>query len=235
MKTYDAYDDRSQSAHRVPGYARTFMRTPNAALIERPLTLTERTGPLGTSPLGTSPLALDRDLAAVRADLTRRTPDGPRAQGPLIVVRGRVVDQDGKPVGGALVEVWQANASGKYMHEDDAFDAPLDPAFAGSGRIVADAEGRFELTTIKPGPYRAAPGSWRAPHIHFSVLGPSWMDRMVTQMHFPGEPLNSFDMILNAVGDARARSRLIARALPPEQESGDALTFEHTIILRGHG
>lgn len=223
-KTYDPYDDLLQSPHRVQGYTRTFTRTPDASFIPRPLTLTERTGPV----------ALDRRLPASQADLTRCRADGPRAQGPRIVVRGRVIDQDGAPVAGALVEVWHANASGKYLHEDDEFDAPIDPDFPGSGRVTTDAGGRFELTTIKPGPYRAAPGSWRAPHIHFSILGPSWMDRMVTQMHFPGEPLNGFDLILNAVVDPEARSRLIARALPPAEESGDALTFEHTIVLRGH-
>ena len=224
-KAYEPYEDRLQSRHRVPGYTRTFSRTPDAPLIPRPLTLTELTGPIG----------LDRRLPASRTDLTRMVPNGPRAQGPRILVRGRVVDQDRVPIGGALVEVWHANASGKYLHEDDAFDAPLDPNFPGSGRLLTDQDGVFELRTIKPGPYRVSPGSWRAPHIHFSVVGPSWMDRMITQMHFPDDPLNQFDMILNAAEDAEARSWLIARALPPEQESGEALTFEHTIVLRGHG
>lgn len=224
-KTYDRYDDRTQPPHRVPGYERTFRRTPDAPFIARPLTLTERTGPLG----------LSRRLPADRADLTRRSPDGPRAQGPLIVVRGRIVDEDGAPVPGALVEIWHANASGKYLHEDDAFNAPLDRGFAGSGRVVTNADGGFVLTTIKPGPYRAAPGSWRAPHLHFSIVGPSFMDRMVTQMHFPGEMLNRFDLILNAVQDADSRARLIAEALPPSEETGDALTYRHIIVLRGHG
>ena len=223
-KTYEPYDDRVQSRQRVPGYARTFTRTPDT-FFRRPLTLTELTGPAG----------LDRRIPANRADLTRLRPNGDRAQGPQIVVRGRVVDQNGKPVPGTLIEVWHANASGKYIHEDDAFNAPLDPNFAGSGRLLTDQDGEFLLSTIKPGPYRASPGSWRAPHIHFSILGPSWMDRMITQMHFPNDPLNEFDMILNAAEDAEARSGLIAQALPPDQETGDALTFAHTIVLRGHG
>jgi protocatechuate 3,4-dioxygenase beta subunit len=223
-RIYEPYDDSLQSPHRVEGYARTFARTPDEPFIRRPLTLTEKTGPIG----------LERRLPVGVADLTRLTPNGPRAQGPQIVVRGRIVDQDGTPVPAALVEIWHANASGKYMHEDDTFNAPLDPNFRCSGRLVTDQNGCFVLTTIKPGPYRAAPGSWRAPHIHFSILGPGWMGRMVTQMHFPGEPLNAYDMILNAAADAKARAGLIARALPPDQECGDALTFEHTIVLRGH-
>jgi protocatechuate 3,4-dioxygenase beta subunit len=223
-KTYRPYDDRTQSPHRVPGYERTFTRTPDAPFIVRPLTLTERTGPIG----------LARRLPVDRADLTRRSPDGPPAQGPQIVVRGRIVDEDGAPVPGALVEIWHANASGKYIHEDDAFNAPLDRNFPGSGRVVTNTDGGFLLTTIKPGPYRAAPGSWRAPHIHFSILGASFMDRMVTQMHFPGEMLNDYDLILNAVQDPEARSRLIAEALPPSEETGEALTYRHMIVLRGH-
>jgi protocatechuate 3,4-dioxygenase, beta subunit len=223
-KTYDPYDDHTQPPHRVLGYERTFKRTPDAPLIVRAPTLTERTGPTG----------LARRLPADRADLTRRTPDGPRALGPRIAVHGRIIDEDGTPVPGALVEIWHANTAGKYIHEDDAFDAPLDPHFPGSGRVVTNADGGFLLTTIKPGPYRAAPGSWRAPHIHFSIVGPSFMDRMVTQMHFPGEMLNEYDLILNAVQDPEARSRLIAEALPPDEETGDALTYHHTIVLRGH-
>jgi protocatechuate 3,4-dioxygenase, beta subunit len=221
---YQPYDDGNQTPHRVQGYARTFSRTPDAPFVERPLTLTERTGPLG----------VEQRLAVGSADFARTGPDGPRAQGPLMLLHGRVVDQDGNPVAGAMVEVWHANASGKYIHEDDGFNAPLDPNFTGGGRVVTDADGRFTITTVKPGPYRAGPASWRAPHIHFSIIGASWMDRMVTQMHFPGEPLNDFDTLLNAAPDGTPRDSMIARALPPSVEAGDASAFEHLFVLRGH-
>ena len=221
---YQPYDDSTQTAHRVQGYARTFVRTPDAAFIDRPLTLTERTGPLG----------VEQRMMVGTADFTRTLEDGPRAQGPLTLLHCRVVDEDEQPVAGAMVEVWHANASGKYIHEDDSFNAPFDPNFTGGGRIVTDADGRFTFTTVKPGPYRAGPASWRAPHIHFSVIGASWMDRMVTQMYFPGEPLNEFDMLLNAAPDGTPRHTMIARALPPSVEAGDASAFEHVLILRGN-
>lgn len=110
---YQPYDDSSQTPHRVQGYARTFSRTPDAPFVERPVTLTERTGPIG----------VEQRLAVGAADFTRTSPDGPRAQGPLMLLHGRVVDEDGNPVAGAMVEVWHANASGKYIHEDDGFNA----------------------------------------------------------------------------------------------------------------
>ena len=149
---YQPYTDSKQTPHRVQGYARTFTRTPDA-FVERPVTLTERTGPLG----------VEQRLAVGSADFTRTSPDGPRAQGPLLLLHGRVVDECDSPVAGAMVEVWHANASGKYIHEDDAFNAPFDPNFTGGGRVVTDADGRFSITTVKPGPYRAGPASWRAP------------------------------------------------------------------------
>jgi protocatechuate 3,4-dioxygenase, beta subunit len=221
---YKPYDDSNQAPHRVQGYARTFSRTPDARFVERPMTLTERTGPIG----------VEHRLAVGSADFTHTSPGGPRAQGPLLLLHGRVVDEVRSPVVGAMVEVWHANASGKYIHEDDGFAAPLDPNFIGGGRVVTDADGRFSITTVKPGPYRAGPASWRAPHIHFSIIGESWMDRMVTQMYFPGEPLNDFDMLLNTAPDGIPRGSMIARALPPSEEAGDASAFEHRFVLRGH-
>jgi protocatechuate 3,4-dioxygenase beta subunit len=224
---YDIYDDRTESGWRIDGYPRTFTRTPDSPRIARALTLTELTGPFG----------LHRRLRVDTADLSRARPDAQRAQGQLIVVRGRVCDEDGAAIAGALVEMWQANASGRYVHEYDAQSAaPIDPNFNGSGRFVTDDAGAFSFTTIKPGAY-PVPNSghwWRPPHIHFSVFGPSWMARLVTQMFFPGDPLNPEDRILDSIPDPAARSRAVARSRPTTEGPDDALVFEHDFVLRGH-
>ena len=223
---YAPFEDASQTAWRVAGYDRSFTRTPDAPRIPRPLTLTERTGPLG----------LDRRIAVNNADLSRVTPAAPRALGQLMIMQGRVLDEDGAPVAGTVIEMWQANAAGKYIHEYDESDSPVDPNFIGSGRFVTDAEGRFSFTTIKPGAYPVPDSGkwWRPPHIHFSIFGPSWMSRMVTQMFFPGDPLNPYDRLLNSVPDPMARQQLIAEFVPTVEGPANALVFRHTIVLRGH-
>lgn len=223
--TYPQLDDRAQTAWRIDGYRRSFSRSPDSPWIERPQTLTELTGPAG----------LARRLPVGAADLSRATPDAPRALGELMILYGQVIDEGGAPVAGAMIEMWQANGAGRYRHEYDQGDAPLDPHFLGSARFQADADGRFRVITIKPGAYPVPESDtwWRPPHLHFSIFGDGWMARLVTQMFFPGDPLNESDLLLNSVPDADARSRLILRALPPLHGPEYARVFEQTFVLRG--
>lgn len=208
----------------VPGYPNTFTHTPAQPPIRRPPTRTEATGPLH----------LERKLPCGGADLARIAP-GRIAIGQLLHLSGRILDEAGRPVAGAVVELWQANAAGRYHHPIDRRDAPLDPDFVGSGRVLTDAAGRYGVFTIKPGAYPVPVQDtwWRPPHVHFSVLGPSSLSRLVTQMYFPGEPLNALDHILNAIPDPGARARLVARHLPPAEVGDQWLGFSHDIVLRG--
>src|SRR5216684_4012490 len=132
--------------------------------------------------------------------------------GERIVVSGRVLDENGKAVPHTLVEIWQANSSGRYPHRTDQHDAPLDPNFSGAGRTITDAEGRYRFISIRPGeyPWRNHYNAWRPAHIHFSLFGPAFLTRMVTQMYFPGDPLLPFDPIFNCIADEKARGRLIS-------------------------
>lgn len=218
-------DPATQSTGVVAGYAQTAQRWPAQPLLERPHTAAELTGPRH----------LERRLAPMRGDLAGS--GAKRALGQLIHLRARVVDEDGAPVSGALVEVWHCNAAGKYIHPNDAHDAPADPNFYGAARLVAGDSGLVELRTIKPGAYPVPDtgGWWRPPHIHFSVWGRVWLSRLVTQMFFPGEPLNETDYILNAVKDAAARNRSIARLMPPDKGPANALVYEYQIVVRGRG
>jgi protocatechuate 3,4-dioxygenase beta subunit len=207
----------------VADYRSTAQRHPREPLVRLPHGLTEVTGPqLGTTAVG----PLDHDL-------TRQHDGAPL--GERILVGGRVLDGDGRPLRGALIEVWQANAAGRYRHAADGWAAPLDPNFSGAGRAVTDDDGRYELVTIKPGayPWGNAPNAWRPAHIHFSLLGEAFAQRLVTQMYFPGDPLCELDPIFNAVRDERARSRLVAR-FSTERTSADwALGYDFDIVLRG--
>jgi protocatechuate 3,4-dioxygenase beta subunit len=150
------------------------------------------------------------DVTALDADLTKQHLGEPL--GERITVQGRVLDRSGRPVRGQLVEVWQANASGRYLHQRDDHPAPLDPNFTGVGRCLTDDEGRYAFTTIKPGayPWRNHVNAWRPAHIHFSVFGAAFTQRLVTQMYFPNDPLFAFDPVLQSVTDERARQRLVA-------------------------
>jgi protocatechuate 3,4-dioxygenase, beta subunit len=166
-------------------------------------------------------------------DLACKVPGGSRSQGLPIVISGRVLDEDGNPVRKALIEVWQANMWGKYEHPDDTTDAPLDPNFKGWGRMLTDSEGRYRFRSIKPGAY-PNPGydNWmRPPHVHFSIFAAGLMQRLITQLYFPDEPLNDIDPILNAVENLHARASLIARPLPQESDGSAAYAFD--IVLRG--
>lgn len=216
-------DERTQAARVVAGYPLTGLRNPLLALARRPHTLSELTGPQDVL----------RRLAPVRGDLAGH--GAGRAIGQLMHLRVRVVDEDGTPVPGALVEIWHCNAAGKYLHRNDTHDAPVDPNFYGAARVVADAGGCVELRSIKPAAYPVpdSGGWWRPPHVHFSVWGRVWLSRLVTQIFFPGEPLNAFDAILNAAPDAAARERCIARLAPTADGPPNALVFEHEIVVRG--
>jgi protocatechuate 3,4-dioxygenase, beta subunit len=209
---YDHYD-----------YVGTRLRAPKEPLVVIPATLTELTGPVyGESAVG----PLD-------ADLTRQHEAEPVGQ--RIVVSGRVLGSDGKPLRGQLVEIWQANASGRYRHETDTHDLPLDPNFSGAGRCLTDDEGRYRFVTVKPGayPWPNHPNAWRPNHIHFSLFGRAFTERLVTQMYFPGDPLFRYDPIFNSIREERARERLVS-SFDLELTVPDwALGFSWDIVVGG--
>ena len=148
---------------------------------------------------------------------------------------GRVLDEAGRPVRGTLIEIWQANACGRYIHPRDQHDAPLDPNFTGTGRVLTDEEGRYRFVTIKPGayPWRNHPNAWRPAHIHLSLFGPAFATRLVTQMYFPGDPLIPLDPILAGVPDPAARLRLVAAFDLDTTMPEWALGYRFDIVLRG--
>jgi protocatechuate 3,4-dioxygenase, beta subunit len=213
----------TQPSYLYPPYASTCKRAPKQPLILTPYTQSELTGPV----FGHS------DIGENDNDLTRQ--HGGEPLGERIIVSGRVVDEDGRPVPGALVEVWQTNAAGRYRHRVDQHAAPLDPNFTGCGRVLTDAEGRYRLVTIKPGayPWQNHPNAWRPAHIHFSLFGAGLLSRLVTQMYFPGDPLLPFDPVFNSVPDENARHRLISLFDWDATVPGHALGFRFDIILRG--
>jgi protocatechuate 3,4-dioxygenase beta subunit len=188
-----------------------------------PHTLTEVTGPAyGHERVG----ALDHDLT--------RQHDG-EPLGERITVSGRVLDGDGRPVRDTLVELWQANSAGRYRHHADQHPAPLDPNFSGAGRTLTDDEGRYSFMTIRPGayPWGNHPKAWRPAHIHFSLFGPAFATRLITQMYFPGDPLFEYDPIFQSVRDPRARDRLVARFDIDKAQEEWALGYTFDIVLRG--
>jgi protocatechuate 3,4-dioxygenase beta subunit len=198
-------------------------RGPQQAPVPLAQTLTETTGPV-----------FGPAVAEVRAcDLTRQRPGAPL--GERIVVSGRVLDEDGRAVPQTLVEVWQANAAGRYDHPADRHHAPLDPNFCGSGRVLTDDEGRYRFVTIRPGayPWRNHDNAWRPAHIHFSVFGPAFATRIVTQMYFPGDPLLPHDPIFNCTADPAASQRLIARFDWPTTVPEYALGFAFDVVVNG--
>ncbi len=206
-----------------PGYRSTALRHPTEPLVIIPQTLSELTGPV---------YGYDR-VGPIDADLTRQHPGEPL--GERVIVEGRVLDDDGRPIPETLVEVWQANAAGRYAHKVDQHPAPLDPNFTGAGRTVTDREGRYRFVTIKPGayPWKNHPNAWRPAHIHFSLFGQNFTTRLVTQMYFPGDPLLPFDPIFNSVPDARARTRMISHFDLERTEPEWALAFHFDLVLRG--
>jgi protocatechuate 3,4-dioxygenase beta subunit len=206
-----------------PDYVGTRLRAPKKPLVLLPHTLTELTGPVyGDRPLG----VLDHDL-------TRQCAGEPL--GERIVVSGRVLGSDGKPLGGQLVEIWQANAAGRYAHEVDRHPAPLDPNFTGAGRCLTDDEGRYTFITVKPGayPWGNHPNAWRPNHIHFSLFGRAFTERLVTQMYFPGDPLFEFDPIFQSVRDPKDRERMISTFDLELTRPDWALGFRYDIVVGG--
>jgi protocatechuate 3,4-dioxygenase beta subunit len=212
-------DARTQSEGVVQGYAQTTQRWPAQPLAQRPHGVSELSGPQ----------TLLKRLTPMRGDLAGHADK--RAIGQLIHIRARVVDEDGAPLPGAMVEIWHCNAAGRYIHPNDASGSPADPNFYGAARLVAGDGGLIELRTIKPAAYLVpdTDGWWRPPHVHLSVWGRVWLSRLVTQMFFPGEPLNEHDAILNAVRDPQARARCIARLVP----TAKALIYEYQLVVRG--
>lgn len=187
-----------------------------------------------------APLPVAQGLMAARsllgpldADLTRHGRAEPL--GEKIVVSGRVLDEDGRPVRDSLIEVWQCNAAGRYWHKKDQHAAPLDPNFFGLGKLMTDGEGRYRFVTIKPGPYPWGnhDKAWRPAHIHFSLFGSVYAQRLVTQMYFPGDPLFDFDPIFQGIPDAAARQRLVSRFSMDETVGGEMLGYVFDIVLRG--
>jgi protocatechuate 3,4-dioxygenase beta subunit len=221
-----AYPRESFSVHPpldYPGYRSTAKRAPKQPLVVIPQTLTELTGPV-----------YGHD--AVRPgdhDLTRQHAGEPL--GERIIVHGRVLDEDLRPVPNTLIEIWQANAAGRYIHVVDQHPAPLDPNFTGAGRAATDANGTYRFITVKPGayPWRNHPNAWRPAHIHFSLFGPSFVSRLVTQMYFPGDPLFPFDPIFNSVADENARKRMISSFDLESTVPEWALAYRFDIVLRG--
>jgi protocatechuate 3,4-dioxygenase beta subunit len=183
-----------------PAYRSTRLRHP-----QRLVPLPERFGHLEGPVFGPDALDPDDD------DLTAHGTGEPL--GERIIVRGRLLDEDGRPLREALVEIWQANAAGRYLHDADRHPAPLDPNFIGAGRCLTDDDGRYRFVTVKPGayPWQNHENAWRPAHIHFSLFGRMFTQRLVTQMYFPGDPLFEYDPIFHAVRDARARELLVAR------------------------
>lgn len=221
----DTRPDQIDPPYLYPDYEGTRLRAPGRRLVLLPRGLTELTGPV----LG------EGRVESAEADLTSQHADAPL--GERIIVFGRVSDSGGRPVRESLVEVWQANAAGRYRHEIDDHPAPLDPNFSGVGRAMTDEDGGFRFVTIRPGayPWRNHPNAWRPAHIHFSLFGRQFVDRLVTQMYFPGDPLLGLDPIFNSIPDQHGRDRLIARFDPDRTEPEWALAFRFDIVLRGDG
>lgn len=221
---FSTYDDRTQMLRQIERYPKSFTRVPESPLHPRPVTLTERTGPV----------ELPRKWSVGKLDLSGS--GGERAVGQLISVSGRVTDEDGSPVAGVVMELWQANSAGKYIHEMDDHIAPIDPHFTGQGRLVTDEDGRYEVFTVKPGAYPVLVSGWwwRPPHIHFSILGTSFMNRFITQIFFPGEPLNETDLLLNGVPDRKVRQRLMFEPVGTTMGERSYISYRRDFVLRGH-
>ena len=212
----------TQPDNNAPDYGSTHKRHPKRAPIAIPHPITETTGPR-FSPAQFLPIA---DLSVA---------DGQAAMGERIIVRGRLTDENGRPVPGTMIEIWQANAAGRYRHPSDQHDAPLDPHFRGEGRVFTDAEGWYQFVTVKPGayPWRNHHNAWRPNHIHFSYFGPAFATRLITQMYFPGDPLLALDPVYNTVADEHARARLVATFDIELTRPEWALGYRFDVVLRG--
>jgi protocatechuate 3,4-dioxygenase beta subunit len=220
---YRRHEHGTQPDYLYPAYRATALRAPAQPLIFLPQTRSEVTGPV----FGHS------DVHPNECDLTVQHAGAP--QGERIIVRGRVLDGDGHAVSNSLIEIWQANAAGRYAHQRDNHSAPLDPNFTGMGRTLTDKDGFYSFVTIKPGayPWRNHANAWRPAHIHFSLFGPAFVTRLITQMYFPGDPLFAYDPILQSIPDERARQRVISKFDPETTKPEWALGYRFDIVLRG--
>jgi protocatechuate 3,4-dioxygenase beta subunit len=213
----------TQPNHLYPPYVSSIKRAPKQPPVSIPVTLSEITGP-----------SFPKEIVSPKAfDLTRQHKGEPL--GERIAVSGRVVDEDGRPIRHTLVEIWQANAAGRYLHKNDQHNAPLDPNFTGEGHTFTDEDGRYRFLTVRPGayPWKNHYNAWRPQHIHFSLFGPAFATRLVTQMYFPGDPLLEFDPIFHSIPDEAARRRLISLFDWLSTEPDLSLGFRFDIVLRG--
>jgi len=220
---YNREDEKSQPPSFFPAYASTVRRAPSQPLIRIPQTITETSGPAD---------CWDELMGASLADMTRQHKGEPLGQ--RIIVTGRVLDENARPVPNTVIEIWQANAAGRYIHSRDNWPAPLDPNFTGVGRVVSDAEGRYRYITVRPGayPWGNHHNAWRPAHIHLSLQGPAFATRLVTQMYFPDDPLIALDPIANAV-PMPYRDRMVSRFDMGTTEPSFALGYLFDIVLRG--
>jgi protocatechuate 3,4-dioxygenase, beta subunit len=223
LHAYRAFHPGTQPEYDFPPYASTAKRHPTQPLVVVPQTLSEITGPV---------FGHD-DFKPTDNDLTRQHKGEPI--GERIIVSGRVLDENSRPVPHTLVEVWQANAAGRYPHKADRHDAPIDPNFSGAGRTLTDAEGRYRFVTIRPGeyPWRNHYNAWRPAHIHFSLFGRAFLTRLVTQMYFPGDPLLPYDPMYMSIPDENARVRLVSQFDWENTVPEHALAYRYDIVLRG--
>jgi protocatechuate 3,4-dioxygenase, beta subunit len=220
---YRRDDQEVDPPYLSPDYVATRTRAPKRPLLILPHTLSEVTGPVfGHERLG----ELDHDLT--------RQHDG-EPLGERIILHGQVTDGDGRPVRNTLIEIWQANAAGRYHHVVDRHPAPLDPNFTGAGRAMTDDEGRYRFITVKPGayPWQNHPNAWRSAHVHMSLFGPAFATRLVTQMYFPGDPLFYQDPIFQSVRDPTHRELMISEFDLSETVPEWALAYRFDVVLRG--
>jgi protocatechuate 3,4-dioxygenase beta subunit len=215
--------DETQPTLLYPPYGSTVRRAPSKPLLRLPQNFCYLAAPVyGYLPIGPT----DNDLTQQHTG----EPLGER-----IIVSGRIVDEDGRPIPHSLVEIWQCNAAGRYVHARDDHPAPLDPNFTGAGRMLTDADGRYRFVTIKPGayPWRNHPNAWRPAHIHFSLFGTNLSSRLVTQMYFPNDPLFPYDPVMQSIPDAGARARLVSTFDLELTQPEWALGYRFDIVLRG--
>jgi protocatechuate 3,4-dioxygenase beta subunit len=223
QNTYRRHAPTDQPPYLHPPYRSTVRRAPSRPLIFLPHTLSETSGPIFRPDT----------VGETENDLTRQHSGEPH--GERIIVTGRVLDDNGHAVPQALVEIWQTNAAGRYRHAKDQHPAPLDPNFTGAGRTLTDEHGVYRFTTIRPGayPWKNHHNAWRPAHIHFSLFGPSFCTRLITQMYFPGDPLLPFDPVLQSIPDEKGRQRLVAKFDLANTQPDWALGYQFNIVLRG--
>jgi len=227
LRTSPSLDWMVHPPYLHPPYLSTITRAPNRRLIPLPQSLANHTGPV----FGTG------HINPLDDDLTRNGVHSGEPLGERIIVTGSVMDEAGDPVSNALIEIWQANSAGRYTHHSDKHEAPIDPNFTGTGRCLTNNQGVYRFTTIRPGayPWQNHQNAWRPPHIHFSVCGRNFLERLVTQMYFPGDPLLALDPIHNGIPDKQARQRLIATYDHDVTQPDWSLGYRFDIIVAGAG